>query len=78
MEAWRDTMPQDAINEQSFFAQKNAKRKARRESIRVRKAFIAAQEAGPSTIPGNDPRWEDLSLSDPSELSDSDFDFYDV
>jgi hypothetical protein len=50
---------------------------ADKEGIRVRKRFIEAQEAGPTTIDEKDESWADLFLTGLSKSSGSDFDFSD-
>jgi hypothetical protein len=69
MEAWAAAFPQDVLDQRSFYAQKNAERRAEKEGIRARKRFIEAQEACPTTIDENDERWTDLVLTELSESS---------
>jgi hypothetical protein len=64
------------LGQSAFYQQKKAERRAEKEAIRARKPFIEAWEAGPTTIGRNNERWADLVLTEPSELSGSDFEFF--
>ncbi|KAM0912306.1 hypothetical protein ACQ4PT_012976 [Festuca glaucescens] len=77
MAAWRENFPQDVIDENEFFKQQQAERKAARQAKQARKAFILAQMEGLSTIDDDDPWWADLFSSTASSSSDSDIEFND-
>jgi hypothetical protein len=77
MAAWRENFPHDVVDENKFFKQQRAERKAEKQAKRARKVFILVQMEGPSTIDDDDPRWAHLFSSIAPSSSDSDIEFDD-
>nr|XP_040256497.1 uncharacterized protein LOC109770296 [Aegilops tauschii subsp. strangulata] len=82
MVEWRRRHPEEVANEQAYWAERTAKRRADRLDRRRRKALALSQcdivEAGGQSIfTANDPRWDDMWLDTSDQTSEDDDDYDD-
>ncbi|XBI50183.1 hypothetical protein VPH35_113630 [Triticum aestivum] len=79
MEDWRRRHPKDVADEQAYWAEQTAKRRADRLDRRRRKALALSQceiveNGGQSIFSDNDPRWDDMWLDTSDQTSEDDSD----
>ncbi|XP_020201174.1 uncharacterized protein [Aegilops tauschii subsp. strangulata] len=81
MAEWRQRYPQDVADENAFWAERRAKRRAERADRRWRKALASRRKAlaishcdlgQASFFDDTDPRWEDTFLSTSDDTSEKD------
>ena len=77
MAEWRQRYPQDVADENAFWAERRAKRRAERADRRWRKALAISQcdlvnVGGKSFFSSDDDRWDDVSLSTLDNTSEND------
>ncbi|XP_020174459.1 uncharacterized protein [Aegilops tauschii subsp. strangulata] len=79
MAEWRRRHPEDVADEQAYWAEQTAKRRAERLDRRQRKALALSQceiveNGGQSIFSANDPRWDDMWLDTSDQTSEDDDD----
>jgi hypothetical protein len=75
MEEWRRLYPSNVDYELSIWAHRVAEKRARRTARaekRRRKKLIEAQLDGPSMIPSDDERWNDMWLTTEEDTDNAD------
>ncbi|XBH97639.1 hypothetical protein VPH35_127288 [Triticum aestivum] len=79
MAEWRRRHPEDVADEQAYWAEQTAKRRADRLDRRRRKALTLSQceiieNGGQSIFSANDPRWDDMWIDTSDQTSKDDGD----
>ncbi|KAF7053580.1 hypothetical protein CFC21_061469, partial [Triticum aestivum] len=79
MAEWRRRHPKDVADEQAYWAEQTAKRRAKRLDGRRRKALALSQcdiveNGGQSIFSANDPRWDAMWLDTSDQTSEDDDD----